>query len=102
MANSAMSLFDEIREKIESLGNRLEMERKKNAVLQTETEILRKDLKDCKKELEQSQKKIEFLTLSHQLASSPQALADARLIISEMIRKIDSAISLIKKDPGNI
>ncbi len=61
MANSAMSLFDEIREKIESLGNRLEMERKKNAILQTETEALRKDLKDCKMELEQSQKKIEFL-----------------------------------------
>ncbi|MCH5227412.1 MAG: hypothetical protein J1F16_06325 [Muribaculaceae bacterium] len=50
------------------------------------------------KELEKAQKEIEFLSLSHRLAASPEALVEARNKVSSLIRTIDSCIRLIKED----
>lgn len=48
--------------------------------------------------LDQAKKEIEFLSLSHRLASSPEALISARNKISELIRTIDSCIRIINED----
>ena len=48
--------------------------------------------------LENAQKQIEFLSLSHRLANSPEALVEARNKISQLIRTIDSCIRLLKQD----
>lgn len=50
------------------------------------------------KALEKANKEIEYLSLSHRLASSPEALVEARKEISRLIRTIDSCIRLIKED----
>lgn len=102
MAESPTSLIDKIQDQIETLAALLEDERLKNAALQTENLGLKHDLKDCRSELEQSRREAEFLSLSHQLASSPQAIADARVLLGKIIRKIDSAIDAIRIDPSDL
>ena len=48
--------------------------------------------------LENSRKDIEFLSMSHRLADSPEALVEARNKISKLVRTIDSCIRLLKED----
>lgn len=48
--------------------------------------------------LSQQQKQIEFLSLSHRLADSPEALIAARNKISKLIRTIDNCIRLINEE----
>lgn len=59
--------------------------------LETELELTREELK--KKALD-----VEFLTVSHKLADTPQALADARKVVRRMIAGVDKAIALLKED----
>ena len=49
-------------------------------------------------EIEKARKDIEFLSLSHRLADSPEALVSARKIIARLIRNVDSCIRMIKED----
>ena len=48
--------------------------------------------------LENAKKEIEFLSLSHRLASTPEALISARNNISRLIRTIDNCIRMINED----
>lgn len=48
--------------------------------------------------LTKAQKDLEFLSLSHRLADSPEALIEARTKVSKLIRTIDSCIRLIIED----
>ena len=54
-------------------------------------------LKDME-HIDKLNKEIEFLSLSHRLANTPEALVSARAKISGLIRTIDSCIRLIKED----
>lgn len=54
-------------------------------------------LKDME-HIDKLNKEIEFLSLSHRLANTPEALVSARAKISALIRTIDSCIRLIKED----
>ena len=49
-------------------------------------------------DLEKAKKDIEFLSLSHRMAQSPEALVSARAKISQLIRTVDSCIRMIKED----
>lgn len=48
--------------------------------------------------IQKYEKKIEFLSLSHRLASSPEALIQARKMISGLIRTVDNCIQMINED----
>lgn len=45
-----------------------------------------------------AKKDIEFLSLSHRLANSPEALVKAKTQVSKLIRTIDNCIRLINED----
>lgn len=66
--------------------------------LQIENEKLKSLHTQDSADLENALRDIEFLSLSHRLADSPEALVEARKIISSLIRTIDSCIRLIKED----
>ena len=102
MANSTITLMGEIQQQIDSLASKLFEQRRENESLKSEIENLRLDLSECRTELEQARLEAEYLSLSHNLASTPQALADARTLVADMIRNVDMAIAAIKKDPGDI
>ena len=63
------------------------------------------EIKDLKREvsclnemLHQKSLDIEFLTLSRKLASSPEALAEARVTVKRMLGKVDKALALLRND----
>ena len=48
--------------------------------------------------LDNAKKNIEFLSVSHRLAATPEAIISARKKISSLIRTIDSCIRMINED----
>lgn len=59
--------------------------------LETELELTREELH--KKTLD-----VEFLSVSHKLADTPEKLAEARKTVRRMIAGVDKAIALLKED----
>lgn len=66
--------------------------------LEESNEILTNQHIADQKALERSKKEAEFLSLSHRLANSPEALLAARNKVDRLIRTIDNCIRLIKED----
>lgn len=84
--------------KVDDLMAQLKLAQERAARLEEENSELRKIHEDDISKLQQAQKDIEFLSLSHRLADNPEALVDARKQISQLIRTIDSCIRLINQD----
>lgn len=61
---------------------------------------LQRRLAEKEAELHKSNLDVEFLTLSHKLADSPQKLAEARATVRRMLAGVEKAISLLKEDAG--
>lgn len=66
--------------------------------LEKEVERLRRELDDCRRELTQSRMEVDFLTVSHRLADSPDHLISARRRLQRLIAKIDRCVALLKDD----
>lgn len=66
--------------------------------LELENQELRLQHEKDTEMLDAAKKDIEFLSLSHRLADSPEAIISARNKISKLIRTIDSCIRIIKED----
>lgn len=102
MSTSPVDALNDIRRKIDSLAAQRDKAAARANDLSDEAGSLRNDLSERDKQLDKALLEVEFLSLSHRLADSPQALADARRKIKALIRKIDAAIALIKTDPGDL
>ncbi len=74
-----------------SLNDRIE-------TLESENSDLRSQLDERQKELEVAKRDIEFLTMSHRLADSPDSIISARRRIARLIRTIDNCISMLKEE----
>ena len=64
--------------------------------LEKENEDLRTQLSETRAELDNTRKDVEFLTMSHRLADSPDSVISARRRIARLIRTIDNCISRLK------
>ena len=73
------------------------LERKIKELENVNEELVRQQALDVSN-LQNAQKEIEFLKLSHRLAATPEALVAARKEISRLIRTIDSCIRILKED----
>lgn len=60
----------------------------KSLVAELQTELKKKELD------------VEFLTVSHKLADTPQSLADARSTLKKLIARVDRAIGMLREDAG--
>lgn len=56
------------------------------------------DLEECRRELKEARMEIDFLTVSHRLADSPENLISARRRLQRMIYKIDRCVTLLRED----
>lgn len=72
--------------------------RERVARLEEENEDLRRQLAETRAELDSSTKDVEFLTMSHRLADSPDSVISARRRIARLIRTIDNCISMLKEE----
>lgn len=102
MPNDPAASLAAVQQKIERLADSRDKALSRCDNLEKEIVALKADLKSCREELQQARLDAQYLALSHKLADSPQALADARHIIGSLIRKVDAAIALIKNDPSDI
>lgn len=59
---------------------------------------LKAQLKKTQEELHQKTLDVEFLTLSHKLADTPQSLAEARATVRRLKAGVDKAIALLRDD----
>lgn len=89
--NSLSKKIDMLLDNVEKLQIRV------NELEATNSE-LRKQHESDVESLAQARRDIEFLSISHKLASSPEALLSARIKISSLIKTIDSCINLLKED----
>lgn len=93
-----LNTIQKLSKKIDSLiGSHQSLLEKVNELEKINQELRLQHTQDMAK-LEKAQKDIEFLSMSHRLATSPQALISARNKISRLIRTIDSCIRTIKED----
>ena len=90
--------IDSLSKKIDSLLENQKSLFEKVKALEKENQRLILMHDEDNKQLEKAQQDIEFLTLSHRLADSPEALIAARNKISQLIRTIDSCILMIKEN----
>lgn len=59
---------------------------------------LKRELEETRERLRKSELDVEFLTLSHRLADTPEALAEARKTVKKILARVEKAISLLKED----
>lgn len=98
MAQSLHRLITELRSKIEQLAAQRDASVAAQEALSEEKEVLRQQLEDCRKELREARMEVDFLTVSHRLADSPDNLISARRRVQRLIAKIDRCVSLLKED----
>lgn len=58
---------------------------------------LRQQLGQARSQLDQARQEAHFLRVSHRLASSPDALVEARRMIAGLMRNIDKAMAELKE-----
>lgn len=87
-----------ISQKIEILARQRDEARQAAKRALEEVADLKAEVAKVKEELHHKMLDIEFLTLSHKLADTPQALAEARATIRRMIAGVDRTINLLKED----
>ncbi len=68
------------------------------ARLKEENERLRLQLEERGRELSAARMEVDFLTVSHRLADSPENLISARRRLQRLIAKIDRCVALLKDD----
>lgn len=102
MPESPSALIAGIQQKIALLAAKRDEAESKCRELMRRIEGLESDIAEKEQALRQAHQEIEFLTLSHRLADSPAALAEARKTLARLIRKVDAAIALIKSDPADL
>lgn len=102
MPESPSAILAGIQNKIALLAEKRDKAEARCLSLEKQIADLSASLSEKEEELRKALLEVEFLTLSHRLADSPEALAKARTTVAGIIRKVDSAISLIKGDPADL
>lgn len=100
MSISSTDILAEIRQKIETLAADRDAALQRISALEDQISDLQAELETTRNDLHRARLDVEFLTVSHRLADTPEAVVTARKIISGLIRKVDSAINLVKNDPA--
>lgn len=92
----------DIREKIRELAAQRDEAREHIKKLESRISDLETDLDETRDELHRARLDVEYLTVSHRLADTPDALVTARKTIAALIRKVDSAINLLRNEPSEL
>ncbi|WP_304959254.1 hypothetical protein [uncultured Muribaculum sp.] len=98
MALPLNSLLKSVDSKVTELMAIQRRQREQIVRLEKENEDLRTQLSETRAELDNTRKDVEFLTMSHRLADSPDSVISARRRIARLIRTIDNCISMLKEE----
>ncbi len=98
MARLLTGIIKDLRRKALALAAERDQSKAELERLRTENAALKEQLAECRQELQASQMEVDFLTISHRLADSPENLISARRRVQRLIAKIDRCVSLLKED----
>ncbi len=98
MARLLTGIIKDLRRKALALASERDKSKAELERLREENTALKEQLAECRQELQASQMEVDFLTLSHRLADSPENLISARRRVQRLIAKIDRCVSLLKED----
>lgn len=87
-----------LKSKIELLASQRDEALLRLAESEEERKLLESEVKALKEKLHKSELDREYLQVSHKIADTPQALAEARTLVKGMIKRVDNAISFLMED----
>ena len=100
MESSISIELQEISRRIEVLTAQRDEARASLEQAQDEITGLKSLVSELQTELKKKELDVEFLTVSHKLADTPQSLADARSTLKKLIARVDRAIGMLREDAG--
>ena len=98
MAHKLITELNSVENKISNLLAIHQKLIEKISSLEDENKFLKKELDKKNKIIDKANLDIEYLTISHKLASSPEALIATRRQIARLIRTIDNCIAMLHED----
>lgn len=90
-------LTDELAVKVSMLATKYTALLARCKTLEEQNEALALDIKELRDSLDRQVMDNKFLTLSHRLAQSPEALVESRKLVANLIRDIDKCIAQLKE-----
>lgn len=97
MAQSLLSILDQLEARIDALRKEMDSLRERNRALEEENADLRMREVEALKIRDRALLDVEYLSVSHRLAESPDTLVDTRRLIAGLIRNIDRCIAMLKE-----
>lgn len=98
MARTLHRIIKDIRTKATTLAAQRDRATSELERLTQENEALKEQLAECREDLKTARMEVDFLTISHRLADSPENIISARRRLQRLIAKIDRCVSLLKED----
>ncbi len=98
MARQLNRIIKDLRQKALALAAERDNASAEMERLTRENEALKEQLAECRHDLQTAKMEVDFLTISHRLADSPENLISARRRLQRLIAKIDRCVSLLKED----
>lgn len=97
MAQSLISILQQLELRQQELLAEMESLRLKCEELKEENADLRRNEAKALELRDKALLDVEYLSVSHKLADSPDSLADARRVIAGLIKNIDRCIAMLKE-----
>lgn len=98
MPRTLTGIIRELREKVSELAEERDSAVAESERLAEEVVRLRQQLADSSRDLDLARQEVDFLTVSHRLADSPENLVSARRRLQRLIAKIDRCVALLRED----
>lgn len=98
MPRQLTGIIAELREKVIRLAAQRDDAVRKSESLEQQLLSLTRQLDECNRSLELARMEVDFLTVSHRLADSPENLVSARRRLQRLIAKIDRCVALLRED----
>lgn len=98
MAQPLISLLQTLDQKISDLTAIQQRLHARIENLEEENRSLRQELEETRAKQRQTETDVQFLTMSHRLADSPDTIISTRRRIARLIRTIDKCISMLKEE----
>lgn len=98
MPRTLTGIIRELREKVSELAAERDSAVAESERLAEEVVRLRQQLADSSRDLDLARQEVDFLTVSHRLADSPENLVSARRRLQRLIAKIDRCVALLRED----
>lgn len=98
MSAKIPDILDRLTGKLNLLCDKYALVREERDAAQAECRELRELVADLKARLEKANTEIEFLRISHKIAPTQDDVLRSRILVTELVKKIDKCIAQLRND----